>query len=516
MAKRLRAVPAPLAILLVVVALFASFWALLVPAWGGPDEDVHFSYTQSLVERGELPGHGTEAVSTEQKLSMDSTNTDPVVIFNFSKPEWSHALEDKWKSLQRSAPRNDGGARNTASGYPPAYYLTETLAYRAAGSGTVFSRLYSMRLFSALWLLVSTVAAWLLAGEVFGRQRLLQLVTAAAVGLWPMASFMSSMINPDGMLIALWTLSTWLGVAILKRGLTFGRAAALCACVGLALVTKATALALPIPALFALAVGAWRLRDRVAVRTLLRAGAAAAFLAVPVVTWYFVAKHNGTGAYIQATEVTSRASTGGGAGPAGAAAAASGPRGINANELASYLWQFYLPRLPFQQDLNFLYPVISHYPAFQIWLAGGWANFGWSSVWFPPWVYYVFLAAVTMAALGVAVSAVRALRAAPPPGLRRLAALRPRLPVAVFLALIGGTLVAGLHWTDYHMYLDHRPPFLQGRYLLPAAGLLALALAQAVRAVPVRFRGAAAGAVLVGLVVLQFACLGLITARYYA
>ena len=44
-------VPAPLAWLLVAVALLGLTWALLVPAWQAPDENSHFAYVQSLGER---------------------------------------------------------------------------------------------------------------------------------------------------------------------------------------------------------------------------------------------------------------------------------------------------------------------------------------------------------------------------------------------------------------------------------------------------------------------------------
>jgi hypothetical protein len=45
---RVRAVPAPLAAILVVVVLTGLMWALLVPPWQAPDEDSHFAYAQSL------------------------------------------------------------------------------------------------------------------------------------------------------------------------------------------------------------------------------------------------------------------------------------------------------------------------------------------------------------------------------------------------------------------------------------------------------------------------------------
>src|SRR3712207_5527813 len=97
MKAALRRIPAPLAALLGVVALFGVAWALVVPAWGFPDEDSHFSYSQTLVERGELPGKGRFSVSSEQRLSMTATNTDEVTFLPRAKPEWSRAIEKAWR-----------------------------------------------------------------------------------------------------------------------------------------------------------------------------------------------------------------------------------------------------------------------------------------------------------------------------------------------------------------------------------------------------------------------------------
>jgi 4-amino-4-deoxy-L-arabinose transferase-like glycosyltransferase len=323
-------------------------------------------------------------------------------------------------------------------------------------------------------------------------------------------------INPDAMLVALYTLVLWLGAAILKRGLTFGRAAALCACVGVALVTKATALALLPPALFVIAVSAWPLRRRLALRSLAPAAAAFALLAIPVVAWYVAADANGQSAFFQADVVTSSAPSGGtttaaGGGVSVASSGAPPSRGFTVNEFGSYLWQFYLPKLPFLHEVKNMIPTISHYPVFQTWLASSWANFGWANVWFPKDVYFGFLLIVVVAVLAAAWPRLRAWRPR-----RRLPRLGPNATVGAFFAVTGLTLLAGLHWTDFHMYLTHGGPFLQGRYLLPLGALFALVLAAATQAAPRRFRGAAAGAVLAGLIVFQIACLGLIFARYYA
>jgi 4-amino-4-deoxy-L-arabinose transferase-like glycosyltransferase len=507
-------VPRELVLLLIVVAVAGATWALIVTPWGSPDEDVHFAYTQTLAERHELPNRGPNEVSSEQRFSMDVVNTDQVVFFQNAKPDWSQASERDWRVAQRSVSRKDGGGANAASDYPPGYYLYELLPYELAGSSSdIFTRLYVMRLFSVFWLLVTTVGAWLLAGEMFRRNRPFQLVAAATIGLWPMLTFMSASINPDGMLTALWTLATWLGVAIVRRGLTAPRAVGLCLCLGLALVTKATALALLPPVAFALAVGAWRLRRKVSLRPLAWAAGAAAAFGVPVLAWILVARGAGHAAYGQAAIVTPGASEA----ASGATSAAGGTQTVapsgSLRYLASYLWQFYLPKLPFMRDQRFVFSVISPYPAYQVWLASGWASFGWVNIWFPPWVYRVFLAVVLAVVAGAGVTLARSVKA-----LRAAGGVLRKAPWAliVFLALTVGTLLAGLHWTDFHMRYEGKAPFIQGRYMLPVGAVLALMVPVAVKALPVRFRTVAIACVLGGLIALQIACLTLVATRYYA
>ena len=497
-------VPTPLALLLVVVAVCGTMWVLIVPAWGAPDEDAHFAYTASLADLGRLPGGTGNAVSREQRQSMDYTNTDATTFFPYAKPEWSPVAEREWRTNSRLADRRDGGGVGAASSYPPAYYLFATIPYKIAGKSDVLTRVYAVRAASLLWLLVATTAAWLLAGEVFGRRRPLQLVTAATVGLWPMLTFISSSVTPDGMLVALWALSTWLGASLVLRGPSLWRAVALAFCVGLAVVTKTTALALIPPALIALAFVAWPLRRRIAVRRMVAvAGVALAFL-VPVGTWFAVANHNGRPAWEQTQVVSGKATP-----EEGKVARTSSPR-----LFASYLWQYYLPRLPFMTKTKNIFPVISSYPAAQVWLGSGWAVFGWVNVWFPNWVYYIFLGVVILVAAGLLATARG--RARRGDGPRRITLANPRARLAVFVTVMVGLLWAGLHWTDYQLYVNQEAPFLQGRYLLPIAPLLALLVAQSTRALPMRWRAAGQGALLGGLIVFQVACLGLVAARYYA
>jgi 4-amino-4-deoxy-L-arabinose transferase-like glycosyltransferase len=214
---------------------------------------------------------------------------------------------------------------------------------------------------------VTVIAAWLLAGETFGRDRLGQLAAASLAGLAPMMTFVSASISPDSMLFACWTVALWLGVRILRRGLTAASAAALFAVVGLSIVVKAASYALLPGALLVLVVG---LRRRGALRTGLKPAAAAlAGLLATAGAWFVVARALDRPAAAQVSSASSSA-------------------GLDIRELASYVWQYYLPRLPFMTD----FPTVAHtIPVYDIWIKGTWAAFGWTEITFRNRVYIVLV-----------------------------------------------------------------------------------------------------------------------------
>jgi 4-amino-4-deoxy-L-arabinose transferase-like glycosyltransferase len=493
MRKQLGKIPRPLALLLVVVAIFGVAWALITPAWLSPDEDVHFSYSQTLGELGRLPGGAGGSVSSEQLKAAADTNVDPTVFFTYSQPEQSRAAYDAWLHSNQGR-RDDGGGPNAASGYPPAYYLYETVPYVLASGGTIFDRLYLMRIFSVFWLLVTATSAWLLAGEVFGRAPRRQLLTAATVGMWPMLTFMSASVNPDSMLYATWGLAVWLGARVVRRGLTVRNGLALGAAIGLAMVTKASSIALIPAGLVAIGIAIARAPHEQRRRQLKGMAAAVGVFAVPVLAWYVTVRLNSRTAYAQAELVTSGAGGTGGSG------------GPSIREFLSYVWQYYLPRVPGQQMHELSIPVISTYPAYNVWIGTGWAAFGWVTDFLPHPAYAVFLGITIVVAAAAAATGVRALRR----GAR--AALRRAWPLALFFAAAFFPLWIGIHWSEYKI----GSAFIQGRYLFPVAGLAGLVAAQATSLLPQRFRGAATGVVLGALVVFQVASLLLFGSRMYA
>jgi hypothetical protein len=433
-----RAVPAPLAALLGVVLLLGVAWALVVPPFQVPDEGVHVQYTQSIAARHELPGKGRGVLSTQEAVALVTAQNGGIRNNMFPRPEWSARAFHRWEREARGLPDDDGGAYFPQSENPPLYYLYEAVPYVAAGGGSFFSRLHAMRLWSALLLLVTTTGAWLLAGEVFGRDRLLQLATAALVGLQPMVTFISAGVNPDAGIVAFWTVALWLGARVLRRGLTLRDGVALGLVVGLAVTEKATSWAL-VPA----AVD--------------RAG-------------------------VTAPSITSLHSL---------------------REFASYVWQYYLPKLPFQDRYTPLLGDTSRF--YTTWHETGWAAFGWLEVRLPAWGYSVLGIASALAILGGVTALVRAHRH------RRVDSAAVGF---MLLAALGLMLV--LHWVDYTYLTIARHAVEQGRYILPLVAIGGLAVAGTVSLLRPRWRAPAVGILIAGLLTLQLASLAVTAEHYFA
>ncbi len=413
--------PAELRWLLTAVALAGAAWALIVPAFQVPDEDAHFAYAQTLAELHRRPfDDGRPAAQAEKSAEQDLAEQESGFLSSYQRvemdPSWSEAAQARW--LAAHASRRDGGGANPARANQPGYYLYVLPAYWAASGGTVLDRLFLMRLWSVTLALVLTAGAWLLAGELFGRDRPKQLVAAAVTGLWPMASFLTAAVTPDAAILALTALWLWLAARTLRCPRSV---------IGLVVVTvaalavKPAAAALVPGVLWVVGVLLWGGRPAPRPRTVALgfAGLAAAALAVVL-------------------------------------AIAPGPP----RQALSYLWQFYLPELPGMQHIAQL----PAWPAWDRWVEGTLGAFGWLEVRFPLWVY------IALAALAVVILVAAA------PALRRVPGA-----VAVALVLPAVALLAGLHLTEHWFLVNDGKAFTQGRYLLPMLPLAGVAVAAAAR-----------------------------------
>jgi len=481
LARPIRRVPAPLAAILVVVAIVGVSWALLVPPWQSPDEGNHFAYAQSLAERLALPGAGGHlGWSTDQGIADAAAQATPNAFHSDQlRFDWNPQDAARYRAEFASNPsRSNGGG---FEGNPPLYYLYVDLAYWARYSGDAFDRLYAMRIWSAALLLLTTTAAWLLAGEVLGRRRLPQLACAACVALIPMQAAIAGSLNPDALLVALSTVALWLGARVIMRGARPADAIALCAVTAAAIVTKATAYFLVPAVALALFVG-WRRSDASGRWRRLRVIAVGAIIcAAPVIGWFVSQIVRGQ------TAVNTI-----GPGASGNNASFSIP------QFLGYIWQFYLPRLPGMTPFR----ATSGLPVYDTWIQQGWGVFGWLELAMPSWLYGVLAGACGFVAVASAAIVGRFRD-------------RIRWSLVAFFALSVVVLLFGLHFTEYRSIINGQGPILQGRYILPLSGLFGLAVALILTRLPARWRAPACGVVLAGMLLVQVLALATVAQRYY-
>lgn len=475
--------PGSLVALLAVVVALGLVWALLVPPFQSPDEPAHFAYVQSLAESFTLtgkpgrPGQSSDEDVAQSAVGAQRGQTSPAS----APPDWSRADENAYLALAHGAhppSRTDGSGTTSATGNPPLYYLLAAVPYLIDHGGTVFGQLYAIRMSGVILLALTTLAAWLLAGEIFGRRRLVQLTCAAVAGLLPMETFISTSVTPDGLMITCWTFALWLGARVINRRARGWDAVALCAVTAAAVLTKATSYALVGPVAVALLLGWLRRPAGERRRALAPLAAAAAVLAAPVLAWLALASRLGG---VALTQIPS-----------------SPARPFRIGQFLSYVWQFYLPRLPFLTPFR----TAPQLPLYGVWIRQLTGEFGWLVVFEPSWMYPLGVGVAAALAIAVVVLLTR-LR-----GRRRLALL-------AFFGLTVLALLVLLHVTEYRAVLVGSGQFLQGRYLLPAIGLLGLAVALVVARLSPRLTPIAAGLILSGLLVWQAISLAAVIQAFY-
>jgi hypothetical protein len=234
----------------------------------------------------------------------------------------------------------------------------------------------------------------------------------------------------------------------LRRGLTPGLGAGIGAVLVAAPLFKLTGYVVWIPALVALPVLAWRQHGRGDIPAW---AALVLTFAVLTLTWSLL-----SGAFDRSVYATPDS------GIPGSQPTVSSAR-ENIPGYLSYLWQIFLPPLPFMTDLH-----VQKWPAFDIYIERGFGAFGWYAIKFPMWVYLAIVLAIgAAAALGL-----RALW-------QSRASVRAVLPELLVLALLAAAVIAGTHASFYTPEPSRPVVAEQGRYaftaMVPFAAFAAVA-----------------------------------------
>ena len=474
-----------LALLLVLTAIKGVLWSIAIPLWQGPDENRHFAAVQFIGEHGRLPR--AEDVYRDDENVIVGELSDAARLWY--APEQRQAFADGWNGpreaevaalapvLRTSTVRR---APNIANHLAPLPYLLGALAYRLAYGGSLIARVFAVRLLSVAFAVGTVLCAFLIVREVFPGQRALWWTVPVLVSFQPMFTFVTAVVNSDGLLILLYSIMLYLMVRTLMRGWGLRVATAAGVVLGMGMLTKPIiAGALPTLALAALWDGWRRRRWAPALGGLALTGG----VSLLVCGWWLWRSVQLSGALLYANPVR-----------------------MGVMPVKHPFYGYTLPGYACHYALSLVGGVFVTY----------WADFGWIDTPLAPGVYWLLLAMCALAVVGAIAYLVDQVFST------RFGRGQqgPRHAAAVNALLLSGLLlVVMLGYNDYRTWVLDGIGWggKQGRYYLGpvAAAMVGLALGLTAL-VPTRWRPAMHFALRWGAIVLNVVSLfGAILPRYY-
>jgi 4-amino-4-deoxy-L-arabinose transferase-like glycosyltransferase len=215
-----------LALIVLVYLALATGWNLATPPFNNPDEPAQWNYVRFVADTGTLP--------------VSRFGDDPAQLL------------DRLRSAH-FPPGESIDAIRYESHQPPLYYATAAVLYKLTAGLPLKQQVEVLRWLSTLFGALTVFAAWRLVRTLLPGEPALALATAAFVAFVPMAINMTAAVENDGLsnlLVAVGVLGLLLW---LQRGFAWRGAVILGVVMGLAALTKVTALVvLPLALLAAL------------------------------------------------------------------------------------------------------------------------------------------------------------------------------------------------------------------------------------------------------------------------
>ncbi|HEC35467.1 MAG TPA: hypothetical protein ENI39_02910, partial [Anaerolineae bacterium] len=267
----------PLPMTLLAYLLLGMLYSVSLPILEAPDEMQHYSYVRYLATEHRLPPWDAASPAGQE-------SSQPPLYYATAALATGWVDDDPATSLQPNLYYGNYQAAGTVNDNKNVFLHTdaETFPWRGAVLAIHVARLVNL-FFGSL----TVVAAYLLAREIFRELPDLAVGTAALVAFNPQFLFISAAVNNDAAAAAFSTVALWLLVCGLRRGYTLCRAILLGLSVGLAALSKVSALALLPLAVAALALDGWRTRRWAEV---CRTAVMVVLVAAAVAGWWYI--HN--------------------------------------------------------------------------------------------------------------------------------------------------------------------------------------------------------------------------------
>jgi hypothetical protein len=462
-----RRVPRTAWVCAVVAIANCVSWAILIPPLQGPDEQAHFAYVQQLAENGKMPsGSSEENYSPEELAGMRDLEFGETILNPATDAVPSRERREKLlHDLSQPLSRKGDGSVGVAASEPPLYYALQTIPYAIGAGSSLLTQLTLMRLFSALLTGLTALFVFMFVREALPGTPWAWTVGGLGAALSPLLGFVGGSIDPDALLFVVCAALFYCLARAFRRGFEPRIAAAIGAVVAIGILTKVNFVAL-VPGAFLgmilLALRAARISRHEAYRSL---ALACGIAGSPVLVYILInlASHKALLGIVSGS--------------------ITGVADHKLSAEVSYIWQFYLPRLPgMPKDFPGIVPL------WNIWFKGLIARYNWLETSFPGWVYKAALIPAAMIA-GLCVRELYAGREE----------LRKRLPeLAVYGAMLLGLMVL-LAAASFESFPTLNAGDSEPRYFLPMLALGAALLALAARGAGKRW-GPVAGVAIVVLI----------------
>lgn len=213
--------------ILIAAAFFNGLlWITVIPVWQYPDEQSHFAQVQNVAENL-LPkvenkyNTSREVVQTENFLgtNRDSSGNNKYTYHPEYKQQYSNNLYGPEEKNIRSMTVDDRKnlVKWEATENPPAYYSLAGFFYRLDYNGSIFERVYAIRLLSLLLFMVNVFVCYKISLLIFAREQTPSIMLTALFAFMPMLVFASTGILPDPLTNVLFAIMIYLSLKILDK-----------------------------------------------------------------------------------------------------------------------------------------------------------------------------------------------------------------------------------------------------------------------------------------------------------
>ena len=225
-----------LTFLIIIYFIKGLFFASLFPIFQGPDEQIHYATVQYFAE----PKNKTWEIINFQKYTIDQ---EDISTFHFSEELIKTAIRTQFDEIKHhrtnsllftddikgvneneiitnSWKRYNDVYPPTVSGDAKLYYFATSLIERSLSHTSIFTRFFSIRIFSVILGALIVLLAYFTARKI-GFSEKVSLLLSAIISFHPMFSFMSAIINPDILLIFSFTLFLFGAVSLLRDQLSW-------------------------------------------------------------------------------------------------------------------------------------------------------------------------------------------------------------------------------------------------------------------------------------------------------